>query len=183
MLGGVTSPSAPDPAELAAERIEATRFVPASPAEVFAVLTDPQGHVDIDASGMLMDAEGEPVSAVGDRFLVHMDREALGDLPMGRYDVEVVITAFEPDREIAWTIEGTIRPPLQHVYGYRLEPADGGTRVTSYCDWSNLREDYRPFLTFPIVPESALKGTLGILDRTVRRRRSPEGTGLPIGDA
>ena len=73
----------------------------------------------------------------------------------------MVITAFEPDREIAWTIEGTIRPPLQHVYGYRMEPADGGTLVTSYCDWSNLREDYRPFLTFPIVPESALKGTLG----------------------
>ena len=162
--------AADDATAPAAERIEATRFVPAAPHEVFAVLCDPQGHVDIDASGMLMDAEGEPVSAVGDRFLVHMDREALGDLPMGKYDVEVVITAFEPDREIAWTIEGTIRPPLQHVYGYRLEPADGGTLVTSYCDWSNLREDYRPFLTFPIVPESALKGTLGILDRTVRRR-------------
>ncbi|MGY1751584.1 SRPBCC family protein [Blastococcus sp. SYSU D01042] len=159
--------SAPEPA---AERIEAVRLIPASAAEVFAVLRDPQGHVDIDASGMLMDAEGEPVSAVGDRFVVHMDREALGDLPMGRYDVEVVITAYEPDREIAWTIEGTIRPPLQHVYGYRLEPADGGTRVVSYCDWSDLREEYRSLLTFPIVPASALKGTLGILDRTVRRR-------------
>ncbi len=155
-----------------AERIEVSRFVPASPAEVFAVLRDPQGHVDIDASGMLMDAEGEPVSAVGDRFVVHMDREALGDFPMGQYDVEVVITAFEPDREIAWTIEGTIKPALRHVYGYRLEPVEGGTRVTSYYDWSELHEDYRPFVTFPIVPESALKGTLGILDRTVRRRRA-----------
>jgi hypothetical protein len=176
MLGRMTSPNAAtSPAGPHAERIEASRLMPSSAAEIFAVLRDPQGHVDIDASGMLMDAEGEPVSAVGDRFLVHMDREALGDLPMGRYDVEVIITAFEPDREIAWTIEGTIRPPLGHVYGYRLEPADGGTRVTSYCDWSNLREDYRPFLTFPIVPESALKATLGILDRTVRRRRTGSG--------
>ena len=154
------------------ERIEVSRFLPAPPEEVFAVLRDPQGHVDIDASGMLMDAEGEPVAAVGDRFVVHMDREALGDLPMGQYDVEVVITAYQADREIAWTIEGTIRPPLQHVYGYRLEAVEGGTRVTSYYDWSNLRQDYRAFLTFPIVPESALKGTLGILDRTVRRRRA-----------
>jgi len=183
MILRVTAPDdAPSTADPAAERIEATRVIPAAPREVFAVLCDPQGHVDIDASGMLMDAEGEPVSAVGDRFLVHMDREALGDLPMGKYDVEVVITAFEPDREIAWTIEGTIRPPLQHVYGYRMEPADGGTRVTSYCDWSDLREDYRPFLTFPIVPESALKGTLGILDRTVRRR-SRAGSGGERGDA
>ena len=182
MIGRVTSP---DEAPAPAERIEATRFIPAPPAEVFAVLRDPQGHVDIDASGMLMDAEGEPVSAVGDRFLVHMDREALGDLPMGKYDVEVIITAFEPDREIAWTIEGTIKPPLRHVYGYRLEPADGGTRVTSYCDWSDLREDLRPVLTFPIVPESALKATLGILDRTVRRRRARagEGPGSPGCDA
>ncbi len=179
MLLGMSAPDdAPSTADPAAERVEATRFIPAAPAEVFAVLRDPQGHVDIDASGMLMDAEGEPVSAVGDRFLVHMDREALGDLPMGTYDVEVVISAFEADREIAWTIEGTIKPPLRHVYGYRLEPVDGGTRVTSYCDWSDLREDLRPFLTFPIVPESALKGTLGILDRTVRRRaRGGDGAG------
>ncbi len=169
MSGTSGSPSAD------AERIEVSRFVPAPPAEVFAVLRDPQGHVDIDASGMLMDAEGEPVAAVGDRFLVHMDREALGDRPMGQYDVEVVITAYEADREIAWTIEGTIRPPLRHVYGYRLEPVEGGTRVTSYYDWSDLREDYRAFLSFPIVPESALKGTLGILDRTVRRRRARSG--------
>ncbi|SEO75928.1 SRPBCC family protein [Trujillonella endophytica] len=156
-----------------AERIEVSRVVPASPAEVFAVLRDPQGHVDIDASGMLMDAEGEPVTAVGDRFVVHMDREALGDMPLGRYDIEVAITVYEPDRAIAWAIEGAlIDPPLGHVYGYRLEPAEGGTRVTSYCDWSNLREDLRPFVAMPIVPESALKATLGILDRTVRRRRS-----------
>ncbi len=179
MLRGMTTPgadpSASDPAGPPAERIEATRHIPATPAEVFAVLTDPQGHVDIDASGMLMDAEGGPVSAVGDRFVVHMDREALGDLPWGAYDVEVVITAFEPDREIAWTVEGRLKPPVQHVYGYRLEPADGGTSVTSYCDWSNMHEDYRPFVTFPVVPASALKGTLGILDRTVRRRRTRAG--------
>ncbi len=165
--------SAPDqvpPAD--AERIEVSRVVPASPAEVFAVLRDPQGHVDIDASGMLMDSEGEPVTAVGDRFLVHMVREALGDFPMGRYDVEVAIAVYEPEREIAWSIQGNIDPPVGHVYGYRLEPVDEGTRVTSYCDWSGAHEKYRAFLTFPVVPESALKATLGILDRTVRRRRS-----------
>ena len=85
-------------------RLEVSRLIAASPSEVFAVLRDPRGHVDIDASGMLMDATGEPVGAVGDRFTVHMDRRALGDLPWQDYDVEVVITVFVPDREIAWTI-------------------------------------------------------------------------------
>lgn len=152
------------------ERLEVSRLIPAPASAVFAVLTDPQGHVDIDASGMLMDAEGEPVTQAGDRFVVHMDREALGDRPLGKYDVEVVITKLVPDQEIAWTVEGSLRPHVRHIYGYRLEPAEDGTRVTSYYDWSELSEEWKERLTFPVVPESALKATLGILERTVRRR-------------
>ena len=153
----------------ARERIEVQRTIPASPAAIFRVLSDPQGHVSIDSSGMLMDATGEPVRAVGDQFVVHMDREALNDYPMGKYDVTVVITTFDPDREIAWTIEGQIKPPIGHVYGYTLEPVDGGTLVTSYYDWSSIGEDWRGAGIFPVIPESALRATLGILDRTVRR--------------
>src|ERR1700729_3263026 len=107
------------------ERIEVQRTIQAAPEAIFAILRDPQGHVAIDSSGMLQSAEGEPVSAVGDRFVVHMDREALNDFPeLGRYEVTVSISAFEPGREIPWTILGRIRPQIGHVYGYRLEPAD-----------------------------------------------------------
>jgi hypothetical protein len=151
------------------ERFEVQRPIPARPEEIFAVLRDPQGHVAIDSSGMLQDATGEPAAAVGDRFVVHMDREALNDFPLGKYDVTVVITAFEQDREIAWEIEGQIKPQIGHVYGYRLEPTDEGTLVTSYYDWSNIHEQWREAGIFPILPESALRATLGILDRTVRR--------------
>ncbi|MEU3764287.1 YbhB/YbcL family Raf kinase inhibitor-like protein [Amycolatopsis keratiniphila] len=152
------------------ERIEVSRLIPASAEEIFAVLSDPQGHVDIDASGMLIDAEGDVVGQAGDRFVVHMDREALGDVPLGKYDVEVVITTLAPGEEIAWTVEGRIRPHARHIYGYRLEPAEGGTLVTSYYDWSEVGEEWKERITFPVVPESALKATLGILERTVRRR-------------
>lgn len=48
-----------------------------------------------------MAASGDPVSAVGDTFEVHMDREGLNDYPMGRYDVTVAITEYRTDREIA----------------------------------------------------------------------------------
>ncbi|MFZ0045299.1 MAG: hypothetical protein WAL16_05650 [Streptosporangiaceae bacterium] len=92
---------------MTSERIEVQRTIGADPAAIFAVLRDPQGHVAIDSSGMLQSAEGEPVTAVGGSFVVHMDREALNDFPeLGRYDVTVTISAFEPDREIAWTILG-----------------------------------------------------------------------------
>ncbi|OBG71459.1 MULTISPECIES: SRPBCC family protein [unclassified Mycobacterium] len=155
------------------DRIEIDRTIAAPAAAVFAVLCDPQGHVAIDASGMLQDADGDPVTAVGDSFVVHMDREALNDFPeMGRYDVTVRIEEFEPDRLIAWTILGRIRPQIGHVYGYRLRPDDGDesrTVVTSFYDWSRIDQQWRDAGIFPVVPESALRATLGILDRTVRR--------------
>lgn len=163
-------PSARLPEATSTERIEVSRLIPAPAGAIFAVLTDPMGHVDIDASGMLMDAEGEPVTRAGDRFAVHMDREALGDRPLGKYDVEVVITKLTPDAEIAWTVETRTRVNVRHIYGYRLEPATGGTLVTSYYDWSEIDEEWKRSNVFPVVPESALKATLGILERTVRRR-------------
>src|SRR5699024_11114750 len=81
------------------------------------------GHVSIDASGMLQSADGPHVAAVGDRFVVHMDREALGDYDLGLYDVTVIITRFVQDTEIEWTIDGAMKPPIGHVYGYRLTPS------------------------------------------------------------
>lgn len=154
------------------DRIELQRTITAPAADIFSVLCDPQGHVAIDASGMLQDADGQPVGAVGDTFVVHMDRESLNDFPeLGRYDVTVQITEFEPDRLIAWTILGQIRPQIGHVYGYRLEPAaDGaGTTVTSFYDWSDIDQKWRDAGIFPVISELVLRSTLGILDRTVRR--------------
>jgi hypothetical protein len=153
------------------DRIELQRTIAAPASEIFAVLCDPQGHVAIDSSGMLQAADGDPVTAAGDSFVVHMDREALNDFPMGRYDVTVQITEFEPDALIAWTILGQIRPQIGHVYGYRLEPAaDGeGTVVTSFYDWSNIDQKWRDAGIFPVISELAIRATLGILDRSVRR--------------
>ena len=151
------------------DRIETHRTVDTTPDAIFRVLTDPIGHVAIDSSGMLMDATGSRVGGVGDEFVVHMDREALGDRPLGRYDVTVTITAFEQDREIAWTVLGPSRPPIGHVYGYRLEPADGATLVTSYYDWSDIHPTWRERDVFPVVSEAALRATLLILERAVRR--------------
>ncbi|MGW5333193.1 SRPBCC family protein [Streptomyces bauhiniae] len=153
------------------DRFEVTRQMAASPSTIFEVLRSPQGHVAIDSSGMLQSAEGDPVSAVGDQFLVHMDREALGDLPMGRYDVTVIITRYEPDTLLEWTISGTIQPPIRHLYGYRLTPNDSGTLVTSYYDWSQIDDTYRKAGIFPVIPEAGLRATLGIVARTVAQNQ------------
>jgi hypothetical protein len=149
------------------ERFEVRREIAATPSAVFALLCDPQGHVTIDSSGMLQSADGAPVRAVGDQFVVHMDREALNDYPMGKYDVTVIITRFEQDAAIEWTISGAIQPPINHLYGYELVPSATGTTVTSYYDWSQIEQRYRERDIFPVIPEAALRATLGILARNV----------------
>jgi hypothetical protein len=155
------------------ERFEVQRIIPAEAGAIFDLLRSPDGHVAIDASGMLQGATGDAASAVGDTFVIHMDREALGDLPMGKYDVIVTITGFERDRLITWEVSGENFPSIGHYYGYRLEPVEGGTLVTSIYDWSAVSERWKPEGRWPIIQESALKATLGILERTVRSSSLP----------
>jgi len=150
------------------ERFEVQRLIPASPDDIFRVLSDPAGHVAIDSTGMLMSSTGGPVSAVGDSFVVHMDREALNDVPLELYDVTVRVTVFEPDRHIEWTIQTAfLNPQIGHLYGYILEPCDGGSSVTSYYDWSRIDAVWKERSIFPILSEANLRATLGILARTV----------------
>ena len=155
------------------QRLEVAREITAAPSVIFGVLTSPAGHVLIDSSGMLQSAEGVPVAGVDDTFVVHMDRESLGDLPMGRYDVIVTITRFARDREIEWSVSDGVHRPIGHRYGYLLEPTAPGsspsrTRVVAYYDWSQVPERHQH--RFPVIPESALRATLGILARVVQQQ-------------
>ena len=59
------------------------------------------------------------------------------------------------------------------MYGYRLEPVEGGTLVTSYYDWSEIEPAYRDAGIFPVISEGALRATLGILARTIARDGRP----------
>jgi hypothetical protein len=150
------------------ERFEIQRTIPADAAAIFRVLCDPKGHVAIDASGMLQSSTGDPARAVDDTFVIHMDRESLGDRPMGKYDVTVTITGYEQDRYITWEVSGENFPSIGHFYGYRLEPVEGGTVVTSIYDWSQVADKWKSRGGWPVIPESMLKASLGILERTVR---------------
>jgi hypothetical protein len=145
------------------DRFEVQRRIEAPPADLFRLICDPRGHVAIDASGTLMSASGDVVTGVGDTFVIHMDREALHDFDLGRYDMTVTITGFEQDRLLEWQ-------PSQswaHLYGYVLSPCDGGTEVTLYCDWSKVDQEWKDSGVFPVISEGTLRATLGILDRTV----------------
>ena len=150
------------------DRVTLTRRISAAPDAVFAVITDPRRHVDIDGSGMLVAApDAQSLRAVGDTFDMDMDREPLGDLPMGKYTVRNTVTKFVPDTTLEWNVGGVDQPPFGHVYGYELRAAGPtSTDVSLYCDWTGVRAS-RIRDRFPIVPVHMLEKSLDNLERIV----------------
>jgi hypothetical protein len=149
------------------QRVSVSRRIAAPAAKIFALVSHPQGHVDLDGSGMLVGAvDAKPLAQVGDSFEMDMDREPLGDVPMGKYKVENIVTKIVPGSEIAWSVGTVGRSAFGHIYGYELTPAgDGETDVVSYCDWSGVPAEHQA--RFPIVPASMMTKSLENLDRIV----------------
>ena len=153
---------------MADDRVSVSRRIDASREDIFRVISSPGGHVDIDGSGMLVaPVDAMPMTAVGDFFDMDMDREPLGDLPMGKYRVRNTVTRFVPDSAFEWNVGGVDQPPFGHVYGYELtEAGPGQTDVTLYCDWTGVRaSSIRD--RFPIVPVHMLEKSLDNLQRVV----------------
>ena len=146
---------------MSTDRVSATRRIAASAPALYAIVSDPNGHVAIDGSGMLEAApDARALSAVGDTFVIDMDRTPLGDIPgLVKYTVQNTVTAIEPDRLFEWTIGGVDQPPLGHVYGWQLTPvSENETDVTNYCDWTNITDELRARgREWPIVPVHMLE--------------------------
>lgn len=145
------------------------RIAGVAPATVFAIVTDPAKHVEIDGSGMLVTApDATPVTAVGDAFIMAMDREPLGDIPLGKYTVQNTVTQFETDRLLEWAPGAKDAPPFGHHYGYILSVDGDATEVEHYVDWSGVPENIRAMATWPIVPVHMLEKSM---DRLVELAR------------
>jgi len=151
-------------------RMTVTRVIPASAEAIFAMVALPSGHVAMDGSGMLVGvSDDQPLTATGDTFVIHMDREPLGDVPeMGKYDVLNTVTAIEPNRLLEWSVGTVGRPAFGHFYGISLTPiSDSQTEVANYVDWSGIPEKYRDRVTFPVVPAHMMEATLVRLEEAV----------------
>ena len=158
-----------------ADRIAASRTVTTSPAEVFRIVTDPAMHVEIDGSGMLEAAPGaRRLEAPGDTFEMDMDREPLGDRPMGKYKSLNTVTRIVPDELVEWNVGSAERGPYGHVYGWEITAVSPGeTQITNYCAWPDIPEYAREH--FPIVPLAMLEKSVENLAALVSRDTQPSG--------
>ncbi|MFP5020347.1 SRPBCC family protein [Pseudonocardia phyllosphaerae] len=143
------------------ESLTVTRTVDATPEQLFAVLSHPERHEDLDGSSMLRGLEAPiRLTGVGDEFVMKMHNDALGD-----YRMRNTVTEFEQDRKIGWApaldpIDGYTDKVGDmrgegHTYTWILEPDGDGTKVTQVYDWSGVKDDtFRGF--FPMLTEQQL---------------------------
>lgn len=106
--------------------VSRTRFVPASPQQVFDLLADPRQHHLIDGSGSVKGARIDAPARLskGARFSMNM-RIALP------YRITNEVVEFEEPRRIGWRHFGG------HIWRYIIEDADGGCNVTEQFDWEH----------------------------------------------
>jgi len=160
--------------------VEVSRRIHASASEIFGFLRDPQMHPSIDGSEMLQGAATkEPVTGIGDVFVMNMHFHALGDYQMDNHVVE-----FEPNRRISWEpVAGMGHPEVGgrvgHRWGFRLSP-DGPdvTIVTEIYDCSRAPSDFRQQMNDGTMWIESMKETLKRLDNLVARRGDPTAPGL-----
>ncbi|HEY3671589.1 MAG TPA: SRPBCC family protein [Acidimicrobiia bacterium] len=152
---------------MSTERASVTRRVAAPAATLFAIVSDPAGHVAIDGSGMLEAApDARPLTAVGDTFEIAMDREPLGDRPIGKYQVRNTVSRIEPDRLVEWTVGNGDRASYGYAWGWALTPvSDTETDVTNYFDWSDLPEKRKANATLPLIPITMIERSVDNLAR------------------
>jgi hypothetical protein len=139
--------------------VSVSRVIPAPAAELFAIIDNPAMHPVIDGSGTVRKPRGgDSHLALGDRFGM--------DMRVGvPYRISNKVVEYEKDRLIAWAHFGG------HRWRYRLEPVEGGTRVTESFDWSTSR--FPPFIELMGYPKRhprAMEKTLERLEEAVAAR-------------
>lgn len=147
------------------DQITVTRTVSATPQQLFALLSTPTRHQEIDGAGMLRGVEGSTeISGVGDEFVMNMHNGDLGD-----YQMKNTVTSFAQDRVIGWAPSmhpidakkdtiGDVRAE-GHTYTWHLAPEGDGTTVTQVYDWSGVQDQgFRGF--FPMLSEDQLADSI-----------------------
>jgi uncharacterized protein YndB with AHSA1/START domain len=119
------------------------RLIPVPPEVVFALLADPRRHRDIDGSGTVRDARGEPPQRLelGSQFGMSMK---IG-VP---YAMVSTVIEFEENRRIAWQTRGPTpvgKLVAGRIWRYEIEPVDGGCIVRESWDLSQESAVTKPF--------------------------------------
>ena len=140
------------------------RTIASPPGPIFELLADATRHRDIDGSGTVREAKGDPEPLrLGSSFGMSMK--------MGvPYSMVSKVIEFDENRRLAWQTTSPV-PVLGALVGgriwrYELEPVEGGTRVRESWDISQekVKALVRPLRTST---RTAMEKTLERIEQVV----------------
>jgi uncharacterized protein YndB with AHSA1/START domain len=131
-----------------------TAVVAASPAAVFAVLSDPHQHAALDGSGLIRGVLRAPA---------RLGPGAIFTMRMKGYTTTNTVVEYAPDALIAW------RHRARHVWRWQVRAVPGGTKVTGTFDGTAKRAPRLVRLIgIPRRAGTALDGTITALQHRFR---------------
>lgn len=138
--------------------------IKARPEDLFAYVADFTKHPEWSPDDMKMEALTPGPTRVGSKF------KAEGTLQGKRNPSEVVVTAYDPPRRLAFTATDA-RAPLQHTFTFT--PKDGGTWVNRHLEPpSALIGKILMVILMPIAIRPNFTKALELLKQRVEARRS-----------
>ena len=125
----------------APDRVERRSIVvDAAPSEIFDILATPSRHGEFDGSGTVQASRSSAPERLSKGARFGMDMKLVVPYRMTNEVVE-----FVENETIAWTHVGG------HIWRYRLEKVNGGTRIIEEFDWRQFVAP--PFLKLMSYPE------------------------------
>lgn len=151
--------------------ITVSRVVDAPAQDIFAVLSNPARHAELDGSGFVRsDDRTDRITGTGQVFTMNMEGPHMG----GEYQTDNHVVGYDENRLLAWktTPAGTEPPGWQWIWELLAVDADT-TEVTHTYDWSAVtdKELLRKNL-FPLVSTEQLEGSLARLAEAVAADRT-----------
>ncbi|MEP1124319.1 MAG: SRPBCC domain-containing protein [Ilumatobacter sp.] len=142
------------------------RTIPAPARALFAVLTDPNRHIDLDTSGFVTGLDhGDRLHEVGQKFTMNMTGDHMG----GDYQTDNFVSAFDDNKMVGWKTApaGTEPPGWEWLWELRSDGSDQ-TTVTLTYDWSKVTDQaLLDKVGFPLVSETQMSESVSRLAAAV----------------
>lgn len=146
--------------------ITVNRVIDASAQDLFAVLSNPERHAELDGSGFVVsDEKTDRITESGQVFRMNMTGPHMG----GDYQTDNTVTGYDKNHLLAWATAPADSEPPGWEWVWELE-AQGpdATDVRLTYTWDKVSDkDLLAKLHFPLVARSQLEDSLGNLASAV----------------
>ena len=146
--------------------VTVSRTIDAPAKDLFAVLSNPERHAQLDGSGFVRsDEKTDRITGTGQVFRMNMAGDHMG----GEYQTDNTVTGYRENHLLAWQTAPADTPPPGWEWTWELQSeGSGSTTVTLTYDWAKVTDKaLLQKISFPLVTEGQLEDSLNALAEQV----------------